>query len=266
MIQGAVLGSPISHSLSPRLHMAVYEFLGISGKYRAIDVSDEALPDFFAENCESFNYFSLTMPLKEVACTLPVFKNDLPIRINSANTLVKRDNEWSLHTTDGSGFTSAIDHAGLKTLESTLILGAGGTARAIAQALDGRSQRIEVLARSSNRRSSIESTIDSSVFDFHSWNQSIDLTSYDLIVNTTPAGAADLLAESVPFNPKALFFDVIYSPWPTVLARKWSDSGGVVVNGLELLIYQAIDQLSLVLDETLHKEDLAKHLRKALKA
>jgi shikimate 5-dehydrogenase len=51
-----------------------------------------------------------------------------------------------------------------------------------------------------------------------------------------------------------------------VLARKWSDSGGVVVNGLELLIYQAIDQLSLALGQTLNQEELANHLRKVLKA
>ena len=266
MIQGAVLGSPIKHSLSPRLHMAVYEFLGLKGEYKAIDVNEEQLSDFFAKNCESFNYFSLTMPLKEVACALPVVKDELPVRINSANTLVKRENQWSLHSTDGSGFISAIDHAGLSTLASTLILGAGGTARAIAQSLDGRSNRIEVLARSSKRRTSIESTIDTSEFYFHSWNESIDFSAYDLVVNTTPAGAADLIAERVPLHPRALFFDVIYKPWPTVLARKWSDSGGVVVNGLELLIYQAVDQLSLALGQTLNQEELANHLRKVLKA
>jgi shikimate dehydrogenase len=94
----------------------------------------------------------------------------------------------------------------------------------------------------------------------------VDLTSYDLIVNTTPAGAADLIAEQVQPKPLGLFFDVIYKPWPTVLARKWSDCGGEVINGLELLIYQGIDQLTLALNMEIDKEDLARHLRPILKS
>jgi len=246
--------------------MAAFAFLGTKGEYTAIELNEEHLPDFFTKNGESFDYLSLTMPLKEAACTLPVLKDALPVRINSANTLVKRENQWSLHSTDGSGFISAINHAGLSTLSSTLILGAGGTARAIAQSLDGRSKRIDVLARSSQRRTSIEAAIDVSDSNFHSWSESVDFSTYDLVVNTTPAGAADLISERVPLHPRGLFFDVIYKPWPTVLARKWSDSGGVVVNGLELLIYQAIDQLSLALGETLNQEELAHHLRSVLKS
>ena len=264
-MQAAVLGSPIKHSLSPRLHKAVYEYLGIVGEYKAIDVDSEQLPDFFANNSSNFDYFSLTMPLKEIACTLPVVCDHLPILINSANTLIKKGEVWSLHSTDGSGFQSAIEHSGLSSIGSTLILGAGGTARAIAQSLDNRSERIHVIARSANRRASIESTIEAAKFEFLSWSDSVDFNNYDLIVNTTPAGAADLLAERVPARTNRMLFDVLYKPWPTVLARKWSDSGGRVINGLELLIYQGIDQISLALDRKLDKEALATHLRNALR-
>ena len=264
-MQAAVLGSPIKHSLSPRLHKAAYQYLGIAGEYTSINVDSDQLIDFFAVNESSFDYFSLTMPLKEIACTLPVIYDDLPILINSANTLIKRDTRWSLHSTDGSGFLAAIEHAGLSSIGSTLILGSGGTARAIAQSLDNRSERIDVIARAANRRASIESTIKFAEFDFISWNDSVDFNDYDLIVNTTPAGAADLMAEKVPAKTSGMLFDVLYKPWPTVLARKWSDCGGTVINGLELLIYQGVDQISLVLDRELDKEALAIHLRKTLK-
>ena len=122
-----------------------------------------------------------------------------------------------------------------------------------------------MIARSANRRASIESTIEAAKFDFLSWSDSVDFNNYDLIVNTTPAGAADLLAERVPARTNRMLFDVLYKPWPTVLARKWSDSGGRVINGLELLIYQGIDQISLALDRKLDKEALATHLRNALR-
>jgi shikimate dehydrogenase len=67
-----------------------------------------------------------------------------------------------------------------------------------------------------------------------------------LIVNTTPSGAADLVAENLPRKVNGLLFDVLYKPWPTLLARRWSDTGGKTVSGYELLLYQGIDQLGLV--------------------
>jgi shikimate dehydrogenase len=80
------------------------------------------------------------------------------------------------------------------------------------------------------------------------WDDLADLSGYDLVVNTTPSGAADLVAENLSRNIKGLLFDVLYKPWPTLLARRWSDSGGKILGGLELLLYQGIDQLNLVAD------------------
>jgi len=57
-----------------------------------------------------------------------------------------------------------------------------------------------------------------------------------------------LVADNLSRNIKGLLFDVLYKPWPTLLARRWSDSGGKTISGLELLLYQGIDQLSLVTD------------------
>ncbi|MEY4970178.1 MAG: hypothetical protein RLZZ277_409, partial [Actinomycetota bacterium] len=101
--------------------------------------------------------------------------------------------------------------------------------------------------------------------DYERWNDAPDFASYDLVVNTTPAGAADLLAESLSPGECSLFFDVIYKPWPTVLGSRWADSGGVVINGIELLLYQGIQQLSLALGKQLDELALATHLRPILK-
>jgi len=72
VIRGAVLGSPISHSLSPLMHRAAYDFLGIEGSYTAIDVPSGTLESFFRDRCGEFDYLSLTMPLKEEALSLAV--------------------------------------------------------------------------------------------------------------------------------------------------------------------------------------------------
>lgn len=264
MIRGALLGSPISHSLSPVLHSAACLFLGIEGSYLAIDVPSGALQDFMAKDGQNFEYFSLTMPLKEEVLALPVEIDELTREIQSGNTLYRRNAQWNLTSTDGSGFVSALSHAGLKEFKRVLILGAGGTARAVTASLDAIFSEIHVMGRSGIRRQALERSIHSAQFSYLPWNLDIDFTHYDLVVNTTPAGAADLLADSVFPGISATLFDVIYKPWPTELAQKWADCGGKVVNGLELLLYQGIDQLEIVLDIAFDRHDLANHLRSIL--
>lgn len=246
------------------MHQAAYEFLGIEGSYTAIDVPSGTLESFFRDRCAEFDYFSLTMPLKEEALSLGLEIDALTQRIQSGNTIYMAGNHWTLTSTDGSGFLAALVHAGISKVNSVLILGAGGTARAVSGALDSIAGEIHVMGRSSVRQSALESAITQADFQYHRWVQRPDFSSYDVVVNTTPAGAADLLADAVPSGIAATFFDVIYKPWPTELAQRWSDRGGKVLNGLELLLYQGIDQLSLVLDSPFDRLALAEHLRSVL--
>jgi shikimate dehydrogenase len=205
------------------------------------------------------------MPLKEVALNLPVSIDATASRIQSSNTLYRREGEWNLTSTDGSGFISALRSAGFEKFENALVLGAGGTARAVVGALDGVAQNIAVFGRTSTRREVLQSSVSQSTFDYLRWSDSPEFSMYDLVVNTTPAGAADLLADSLLNGDAKLYFDVIYKPWPTVLGSRWSDVGGQVINGLELLLYQGIHQLSLALDSELDEAALAAHLRPILR-
>ena len=264
MINGAVLGSPINHSLSPRLHNALFKFLEIEGSYEAIEVKSGELARFFSDRAAEFDYLSLTMPLKEEALALSVSIDDATRRIQSANTLVNANGSWHLSSTDGSGFLQALAHKGLHTFSSVLILGAGGTARAVAGALDDVSEAITVLGRSSTREDALSNAIQSADFSYRIWKQNIDFEEFDLVVNTTPAGAADLLAENLSHKTNTPLFDVIYKPWPTVLAARWQDCGGLVINGLELLLYQGIDQVEKVIGPVPNREALASHLRSKL--
>jgi shikimate dehydrogenase len=264
-IRGAVLGSPVEHSLSPLLHREAFAFLEIDGQYDRIEVHSDALSGFFAEESSKFDYLSITMPLKEEALSLPVNIDLVATHIQSANTLYRRDGLWHLTSTDGSGFISALRNQGFERFKKVLVLGAGGTARAVVGALDGVADEIVVLGRTSTRRDVLESSVQHSTFEYQRWNDSPGFAQYDLVVNTTPAGAADLLADSLNTGECPLLFDVIYKPWPTVLGARWEDSGGTVINGLELLLYQGIQQLALALDRNLDEAALADHLRPLLK-
>lgn len=225
MIRGAVLGSPISHSLSPVLHSAAYDFLGIEGSYTAIDIPSGTLASFIENESSNFDYFSLTMPLKEEVLSLGIEMDDLTKQIQSANTLYRRGSTFTLTSTDGSGLVAALSQAGLTYFSKVLVLGAGGTARAVVGALDTYSDQIDVLGRSSIRQEALAHAVHKCHFNYIRWTTEIDFTQYDLVVNTTPAGAADLLADSIQGEIATTLFDVIYKPWPTELGQRWIDHG-----------------------------------------
>lgn len=249
-VKAAVLGSPIAHSLSPVLHGKAFEVLGISGTYEAIKVESGGLSEFLRRQGQSYDYLSLTMPLKEevldIAKASSIKVDDLAQRIQSVNTLVKSGTGWSATSTDGSGFIKALANAGYDHFNSVLILGAGGTARAVAGALDEIADSVSIMGRSVRRNAGIAACFRKLVPEFIVWDDQIDLRQFDLVVNTTPSGAADLVAENIPSKVEGLLFDVLYKPWPTLIARRWSDGGGKVISGLELLLYQGIDQINIV--------------------
>ena len=247
-LKGAVLGFPIEHSLSPLLHKTAFQLLDITGDYAAIEVQSGQLEKFIIDRGSEYDYLSLTMPLKEEVLKLgiPIQIDELGQRIQSLNTLVNRDGHWSATSTDGSGFLRALSSQGFDRFEKVLILGAGGTARAVAGALDDIADNVDVMRRSVRRSAAISACFAKIECEFLDWDDQIDLRKYDLVVNTTPSGAADLVADNLAMQIDGLLFDVLYKPWPTLLARRWMDAGGRTISGLELLLYQGIDQLNLV--------------------
>jgi shikimate dehydrogenase len=265
-LKAAVLGYPIAHSLSPVLHGKAFEVLGIVGSYEAIEVEGGGLSEFLKSQGQSYDYLSLTMPLKEEVLDIAKESNievdELAQRIQSVNTLVRKGKGWSATSTDGSGFIKALANAGYDHFNSVLILGAGGTARAVAGALDDIADSVSIMGRSVRRNAGIAACFRKISPEFIVWDDQIDLRQFDLIVNTTPSGAADLVADNIPSKVEGLLFDVLYKPWPTLIARRWSDAGGKVISGLELLLYQGIDQINIV--HPLGREIIDDQLRAAL--
>ena len=257
MKRAAVLGSPISHSLSPALHMRAYEILGIDAQYDAVEVPSGALPDFL-KNVNSTNStewlgFSLTMPLKEEILELADEIDLLAKKIQSANTLIPiAPRKWRAHTTDVAGFIWALTSNNALDFKTVTIIGAGGTARAAAAAVDAPGRVIKVINRNPKREAAMINAISDSELTFMSWEQA-DLSS-DLVINTTPKGAADILKPDT-----GILFESLYNPWPTQLASNWQ---GQVVDGLDLLIHQAIDQIALMTGKSINRSDFATELRR----
>jgi len=263
MIKAAVLGSPIVHSLSPLLHELAYRELGISGEYSKLEVRSGELSTFLTSLDDSWTGFSLTMPLKEEIINCVAEVSPLSKKIRSANTLYRTSGYWQATTTDVSGFIHSLQSHSVKCEGNVLIIGAGATARAAAAACDGWSSQITIMARSSRGADEILKSVDSAEMNFVSWGDEESIQAAQLIISTTPEGATDSLIQVFPTKPESVFFDVLYKPWPTQALLTWRENGGYVIDGLDLLIHQAISQVEIFTASPIDRSSMAQLMRKA---
>ncbi|GAA2890419.1 shikimate dehydrogenase [Streptomyces mexicanus] len=242
-----MLGSPIAHSLSPVLHRAAYAELGLTQwSYDRFDVDEAGLPGFFEKLGPEWAGLSLTMPLKRAVIPLLDEISDTAASVEAVNTVVfTEDGRRTGDNTDIPGMVAALREHGIEQVDSAAILGAGATASSALAAL-ARICTGEVVAyvRSEARAAEMRQWGERLRVEVRTadWSDAEQALRAPLVIATTPAGTTDALAAAVPERPATLF-DVLYDPWPTALAARWSLAGGAVVGGLDLLVHQAVLQV-----------------------
>ncbi|MGW0838334.1 shikimate dehydrogenase [Streptomyces prunicolor] len=245
--RAAVLGSPIAHSLSPVLHRAAYEELGLDNwSYDRFDVDEAGLPGFFKDLGPEWAGLSLTMPLKRAVMPLLDEISETAASVDAVNTVVfTEDGRRVGDNTDIPGMVAALREHGIEQVDSAAILGAGATASSALAALS-RVCTGEVVAyvRSEARAAEMREWGERLDVEVRTadWSDAAEGLRAPLVFATTPAGTTDVLSSAVPERPATLF-DVLYDPWPTDLAARWSGYGGAVVSGLDLLVHQAVLQV-----------------------
>jgi shikimate dehydrogenase len=245
--RAAVLGSPIAHSLSPVLHRTAYGELGLTGwTYDRFEVDEAGLPGFLDGLGPEWAGLSLTMPLKRAVIPLLDEISPTAAAVEAVNTVVLTgDGRRVGDNTDIPGMVAALRERGIEQVDSAAVLGAGATASSALAAL-ARICTGEVVAyvRGENRAAQMRQWGERLGVEVRTadWANAARALRAPLVVATTPAGTTDALAAEVPEMPATLF-DVVYDPWPTALAARWSAHGGAVVGGLDLLVHQAVLQV-----------------------
>lgn len=232
-----IFGDPVSHSRSPLMHNHVFNSLGIDACYTRTHLYDGSkLRDvFFAKALSGAN---ITVPHKEAAFAACDEIRGIANEIGAVNTIINDNGRLIGYNTDADGFIAAIQSFGL--LQNALIIGAGGTAKALATVL--RQNKIEpvILNRSSNR---LDYFIENS-YQAYSW-ETFPPDSYDLIINTTSAGLSDDL---LPLNASLLTellsharcaIDVIYGK-ETPYLRQVKNAGLPFKDGSDMLLEQGV--------------------------
>lgn len=253
-----MLGSPIDHSKSPDIHKAAYAFLNAPIQYDRIELAESDAGAFMTTLDQRYGStkhlagFSVTMPLK--AALVPHMKS-VSARVKHLgvlNTIVFDDNgEPYGYNTDVDGIrhalASADDAAG--TNASMGILGAGGTASAaIGAAADMGVESIILYVRNPERAH--DNLLVAEQFGLKAQVRLLDqfpqhVQEHSAIVSTLPAMAADWLVDRLPTEQLPPLLDVIYQPWPTALAAAWDAAGAQTASGLEMLLYQGVEQVKL---------------------
>lgn len=246
MIFCAVLGDPISHSLSPRMHNLWFQREGIDGCMIPVRSSVELL----ASNLEAlqrlgFKGANVTLPLKEKAFQLSDVRSDASMVCGAANLVCFQNQQITADNTDGYGFTWNIRHTVPGWMpRQAAVIGAGGAARAILAALiETGAEKILVTNRTRERISQLPSALLSSI-EIVDWQYRDEmLQDCDVLVNTTSLGmvgnpALPLRLDALPKS--AVVNDIVYKPLETPLLKAARERGNIVVDGFGMLLHQAV--------------------------
>jgi shikimate dehydrogenase len=255
-MKAAVLGSPVAHSLSPALHRAAYQALGLAGwTYDAIECDEARLPGVLDGCGPEWAGLSLTMPLKRAVLPLLDSTEPLAADVGGANTVIFAAGARHGHNTDVPGMITALAAAGLSGAGSVLILGAGATACSALAAIRGLgAAEATVAVRDPARAGDLLAAAGKlgMTVRLAGFGQGAGGASWHLLISTVPAAAADTYADLIlrgDLVPAAVL-DVVYNPWPTRLATAGEQTGAAVISGFELLLHQAARQVELMTART----------------
>lgn len=250
----AVIGNPVGHSLSPELHNAAFDALGLDFVYVAFRVEDlkSALAGMRA--LENFRGMSVTIPHKIEAMNLVDEIGDVDRAIGSINTIINDNGRLTGLGTDGPGALKALTDAGVEIAgRNVLMLGAGGAARAIAFTLartgmeqltlmDINASILQGLA--TDLQTGTATRIAAELLEDAALGRA--MARADIIINCTPIGMhpredASLVPAGL-FRPGQAVFDIVYNPLETKLLADARRAGLKVISGVEMFINQAVLQ------------------------
>lgn len=265
--RAAVVGSPVSHSRSPDLHLAAYRSLGLTDwTYERIECDADGFAAMADALDDSWIGLSVTMPNKVAALRFADRVSERAITVGAVNTLVRGtggrgdenwvggdggnggDRGWFADCTDIDGITGALGDAGITAIDgAAVIVGAGGTARAALAAVSvlGAAEAVVVVREPTRVRAALDAAdrlgLPARAVPLDALRDAVSAAR--VVVSTVPRGALDAVAADVAAAPVLL--DAIYHPWPTPIAVAVETAGGRVVGGLEMLLHQAVTQVEL---------------------
>jgi shikimate dehydrogenase len=250
-----LIGYPLEHSLSPKIHTAALKACGLEGDYLpfAIYSNDkQGLKDLLARiRSGEIHGLNVTIPHKQTVIEFLDELTPTATTIGAVNTIYVRENKLVGDNTDAAGFLSDLkrflseDQSSIVTRHSSLVLGAGGSARAVVYALLNDGWNVTLAARRLEQAEALARSFFASHFSLATCQlNGFPLSTFHLLVNTTPLGMtpdidSSPLPEGTVLTQGTIVYDLVYNPRETKLVRDAKVQGCHAVTGLGMLIEQA---------------------------
>jgi 3-dehydroquinate dehydratase/shikimate dehydrogenase len=269
----AVIGDPVSHSLSPHIHNAAFHAMKMNRVYIPFRVPLENFKTFLPDvEWLRIKGFSVTIPHKEAGVE-SVQQADGAVRmVGALNTMVRREHGWEGHNTDYRAAMSSLEaRLGAQAGEGAalsgkhvLVLGAGGVARAIAFGLMRRGAIVSVTNRNKERGTALARDAGCR---FVEWGRRM-ASMCDILINCTPVGMFPEINET-PVSGNFLregmvVFDTIYNPENTLLVKEARAHGCIVITGVDMFVRQAILQFQIFTEQEAPEELMREVVRRQL--
>lgn len=259
-----VLGTPISHSISPQMHNEAFRQLNMDCVYLAFEVGTEGMKSA-VEGLRTLNVhgYNVTMPNKNIMATLCDKLSPAAEIIGAVNTVVNENGILTGYTTDGTGYMRAVSDAGHNIIGKKMtLLGAGGASTAVfvQAALDGLSE-ISVFSRSTSKFNTRARTIIENLKDYTDCKVNLydledevrlrqEIGESAILTNGTSVGMApdvdaSLINDPSMFHKDLIVSDIIYNPRETKLMKLAKEAGCPTFNGLYMLLYQGAEAFKI---------------------
>jgi 3-dehydroquinate dehydratase/shikimate dehydrogenase len=247
-----IVGSPVAHSLSPRLHNAAYRALGLPGLF--VPFQETSFDDFWrhmvqSETLQAFNAsikgLTVASPHKEAALHAGASVSTMVQRANASNLFTRHENGWKADTTDPEGTVLALSEHGVAIRQQrAAVVGCGGAGRAVAAALDELGAVVTLVNRSPGRGVLAQQRLGLPFIPLSQFSPD----DYSMVVNATPVGRN---GEALPFDLRRMrnggsVVDLTYGRERTPLIRQALSLGMTAIEGLEVLLIQVLRQFHLM--------------------
>jgi shikimate dehydrogenase len=244
-----IIGDPIEHSLSPKMHNAGYKFLGIDDEYFFLSSKVEA--ENLEKNIEALKFLNV----RGITCTIPHKQNVIKYldkldetakEIGAVNTVVNDNGVLTGYNTDWLGIKIPLEKQVDVKGKKVALIGAGGASQAVAYAIKKMGGELLIFNRTYEKAEKMAKKFGGIACKMEEVDK---IKNCDIIINSTNVGMGKLEGQSlIPLdiiNKNHIVFDIIYKPKETALIKRALEIGAKVIYGYEMLLYQGLEQFEL---------------------
>lgn len=245
----AIIGDPVSHSHSPKIHNFISEQMKLDYRYEILETPPGTLEERIELLKSEYAGFNVTSPYKQEVMKYLDVISEKSKKYDSVNTVVNKNGKLYGYTTDADGFFMSLPDKELKGKE-VVIIGAGGVVQPIAINFSERGAAVTILNRTAEKAEAIKKRLLNYGIEI---NTAVNQTHYDLIINSTTLGMGKNKGimpnvDMSLIDGETVVGDMIYNPPKTLFLKEAEKRGATVFNGLGMLIYQAVLAYELFAD------------------